>query len=292
MVLEIGKEPHPATQLQQRENHTNAVANKEDELEPIIEATDTSGSVLFDKVYQMMEKFASTRIGQFALERGDRVLRIFEDTAKWSLPHDVPLVRPLPWLPFLMVIILLRQFRIWLSLGALLIGNGPVTAHNLVYFIQTRRRKLRSIRVHGLKAIQQREHTRKALKNEKVGGLMVKLGQLFTIALCRPRINCEPAGVVFAAHKTGLQEILQSRESPRFTYKRQREDDAPEADLSCSDLLSKYANESSADDSDYVPIQEEEDTNNESTQSGISSNDTQGEYNMDSSDENAKGLNL
>lgn len=41
----------------------------------------------YDKVTQVMEKFASTRMGQMIVERIDRVLKVVEDTAKWSLPQ-------------------------------------------------------------------------------------------------------------------------------------------------------------------------------------------------------------
>lgn len=57
---------------------------------------------------------------------------------------------------------------------------------------------------------------------------------------------------------------------PHFRCKRRREDNSPEENLSCSQLLTKYANEDSDDDSDYIPIQEDED---ESTISANISND-------------------
>nr|XP_036225888.1 uncharacterized protein LOC106627334 isoform X2 [Bactrocera oleae] len=287
MVLEASVDPNPEHQ-QQQQRQANAM---EDEQEPLMEVT-TSGNIIFDKAYQVMERFSSMRIGQYVLERVDRVLRIFEDTAKWSLPQDKAdetLVRPLSWLPFLVLIMLLRQIRIWLSLAALLIGDGPVTANSLVYFIQTRRRKLRSIRMHGLKAMQQREEERKALLCEHDNSLVMRLGKLLTTAMCRPRIHCEPAGVVFSPQNPAMRELLRPIEPPRFRYKRQREDDSPEVELSCSQLLTKYANENSEDDSDYVPIQEEED---DSTISANTSNDTQGEYSMDTSDENAKDISF
>ncbi|XP_039956126.1 uncharacterized protein DDB_G0284459 isoform X1 [Bactrocera tryoni] len=283
MVLEVSVDPNPEHQ-QQPQRRADSV---EEEQEPVVEVT-TSGSIIFDKAYQMMERFSSMRIGQFVLERVDRVLRIFEDTAKWSLPQDKAdetLVRPLPWLPFLVLIVFLRQVRIWLSLVALLIGDGPVTASSIVYFVQTRRRKLRSIRMHGLKAIQQREEERKAMLCEHENSLVMRVGKLLSTAMCRPRIHCEPAGVVFSPQNPAMRELLRPIEPPRFRFKRQREDDSPEVELSCSQMLTKYANENSEDDSDYVPLQEEDD---DSTMSANTSNDTQGEYNMDTSEDNVK----
>lgn len=41
----------------------------------------------YDRVREQAERFASTRIGQFVIERADKALVMIEDTAKWSLPQ-------------------------------------------------------------------------------------------------------------------------------------------------------------------------------------------------------------
>lgn len=98
MLLEAIMDPNPESQQQQRQvsHHQQqpqpgtsaADADDEDVPEPALEPVG-SGSVLFDRVHRMMEKFATTRIGQYVLERGDRVLRTIEDTVKWSLPQGI-----------------------------------------------------------------------------------------------------------------------------------------------------------------------------------------------------------
>jgi len=41
----------------------------------------------YDRVREQAERFASTRVGQFVIERADKALAMIEDTAKWSLPQ-------------------------------------------------------------------------------------------------------------------------------------------------------------------------------------------------------------
>ncbi|CAD7015078.1 unnamed protein product [Ceratitis capitata] len=231
----------------------------------------------------MMEKFATTRIGQYVLERGDRVLRTIEDTVKWSLPQDKaagPLVRPLPWIPFLVLIIFLRQVRIWLSLVALFIGNGPVTPHTLIYFIQTRRRKLRSIRINGMKAIQQEAADRKALKPEYDNKFLMS-----------PASRLSPAGIVFSADNPANRELLRPLQPARYKFKREREDDDPIKEFVTARLMAKFPDVTSDDDSDYVP--KAPDSNDDSTLSANNTtSDTQGEYSLDTSGENVDEQSL
>uniref|UniRef100_W8BFC3 Uncharacterized protein n=1 Tax=Ceratitis capitata TaxID=7213 RepID=W8BFC3_CERCA len=303
MLLEAIMDPNPESQQQQRQvsHHQQqpqpgtsaADADDEDVPEPALEPVG-SGSVLFDRVHRMMEKFATTRIGQYVLERGDRVLRTIEDTVKWSLPQDKaagPLVRPLPWIPFLVLIIFLRQVRIWLSLVALFIGNGPVTPHTLIYFIQTRRRKLRSIRINGMKAIQQEAADRKALKPEYDNKFLVNLCKIFTIARCRPRLGCQPAGIVFSADNPANRELLRPLQPARYKFKREREDDDPIKEFVTARLMAKFPDVTSDDDSDYVP--KAPDSNDDSTLSANNTtSDTQGEYSLDTSGENVDEQSL
>lgn len=96
------------------------------------------------------------------------------------------LERPLPWLPFLLLIVLLRLARIWLSLGALLIGNGPVSPRDTIYFIQTRRRKLRAVRLHGLRVMRHRQQESSSLAGK---GFTQQLSQWLSRAICRPGVH-------------------------------------------------------------------------------------------------------
>ncbi|KAH8292954.1 hypothetical protein KR018_008535 [Drosophila ironensis] len=222
----------------------------------------------YDLVREQAERFASTWAGQYVIERTDRALGMIEDTASWSLPQgktSPPLERPLPWGPFLMLIILLRVTRIWLSVGALMIGNGPISPSDMVYFIQTRRRKLRAIRVHGLRVIRQRQQE---VSYSSGKGLTHKIGQWFSKAMCRPGVQRANSGRLFT-----VRNMEQTTQTSPAVSKRPREDEAcPDDNLTIDQMLEKYANEDSENDSDFVPnLEEEEDTSANSSSEESSS---------------------
>lgn len=54
--------------------------------EEIEEIEIPQNQTMMDKIQMVCEKFASTGLGQVVLERCDRVLKVLEETAKWSLP--------------------------------------------------------------------------------------------------------------------------------------------------------------------------------------------------------------
>lgn len=64
---------------------------KEDEIsiadDEIEEIELTQEKTFYDRITRVMEKFASNRLGQFIIEKTDRILKVVEDTAKWSLPQ-------------------------------------------------------------------------------------------------------------------------------------------------------------------------------------------------------------
>ncbi|KAH8401153.1 hypothetical protein KR009_003341 [Drosophila setifemur] len=259
----------------------------------------------YDRVREQAERFASTRIGQFVIERSDRALRMIEDTAKWSLPQgepvpipyptqaalkfkpsseksDVPLERPLPWGPFLLLIVLLRLTRIWLSVAALMIGNGPISPSDMVYFIQTRRRKLRAIRVQGLKVLRQRQQEAGSYGSGK--GLTQKLTQWFSRAMCRPGVQRANSGRLFT-----VRNMEQTTQTSPAVHKRPREEEgSTEADhnLTIEQMLAKYANENSEDDSDFVPNPEEEEETSSSSDSSSESHSSE-EISSDEAERNA-----
>ncbi|XP_067632705.1 uncharacterized protein Jabba isoform X2 [Eurosta solidaginis] len=257
-----------------------------DALQDLDESTDITP--LFHKTYQIMEKMSATHIGQFLLKRGDMVLSTFEETAKWRLPADNPdfyLIRPLPWIPFLFLIIILRILLIYLSIGALLLGDGPVTAKRFIYFIQTRRRKLRCIRMHGLRVIQERENKRKT-QNLKVqqNSLIAKMSNLFNKIVCRRRLNNDEDSALLETRAAGVENIMQSKILDELTAKIPATTKSPGLDgspfMSCTELLNKFANQDSDEDSDYVPANEDDESVNDETNTS------------DTSDENAKDLSL
>lgn len=246
-----------------------------------IQEVEAVSNGFYDKIYGMAEKFAGTRIGQFVIERCDHLLRSIEETAKWSLPKDtlrVKLVRPFNWLIFLMLIVALRLIRVTLSIGALLIGNRPVTAHDMVYFLQTRRRKLRAIRLDGLKQIQRREEVANVLRFSGTGCFTSRISALLSIAICQPGQYCLPGGHVFAHHGYVRNERGQQKdETDQNNIERQpavdHRDDIADNNLTFDQMLSKYADVDSEDDPDFVPQPEEEDEE-ESSEESTSSSDS------------------
>lgn len=131
---------------------------------------------IYNKVYEVLGHAAATELGQYAIRHVDNLLWKIEKTAKWSIPENLdiddsktinipPLVRPLPWLLFIPALIALRFIRIALTFISLCLGGEPVTSKSIVYFIQTRRRKLRSIKYDAF-----REMRRKLEENDAEPG--------------------------------------------------------------------------------------------------------------------------
>ncbi|XP_023178136.2 uncharacterized protein LOC111604305 isoform X3 [Drosophila hydei] len=251
------------TTMGAKDQHTQHDAIGDDEVSEL-----QRPSSLYQKVREQAERFASTRLGQFVIERADRGLKLIEDTTKWSLPQDknsssAVLERPLPWAPFLMLIVALRLVRIWLSLGALVIGNGPVSPSDMIYFIQTRRRKLRAIRVHGLRAMRNRQQESSSRTNSS--SYTQKLNQWFSRAICQPGVQRANSGRVF---NIGAMAAKQQQSNPpkENVAKRPRDDDMnADHNLTIEQMLSKYANENSEDDSDFVPNAEDENTTSDTS---------------------------
>lgn len=61
-----------------------------------------------------------------------------------------------------------------------MIGNSPVSASDMVYFIQIRRRKLRSYRYQGMRVLKNHQNP------EPQGGLLSKLTLRLRSLLCQP----------------------------------------------------------------------------------------------------------
>ncbi|XP_055374587.1 putative uncharacterized protein DDB_G0282133 isoform X2 [Condylostylus longicornis] len=164
----------------------------------------TSGSSnnIYDKIYSLVGKGASTIVGQFTIEKVDNLLTIVEKTAKWSLPEGSnssenvkdnkpsKLERPCGWVSFLFLIVTLRCARVGLSFGSIMIGNEPVTPQTMVNFLQTRRRKLRAIKYQGLKSLRNKQRANE--ERPKRTGIMEQLTSIFNLAICQPGtfINC------------------------------------------------------------------------------------------------------
>ncbi|XP_030559048.1 flocculation protein FLO11 isoform X2 [Drosophila novamexicana] len=255
------------TEMQAKDQHTQHDLIGDDEVSELQRPPS-----FYQKVREQAERFASTRLGQFVIERADRALKLIEDTTKWSLPQDknssaVVLERPLPWASFLLLIVLLRLARIWVSLGALMIGNAPVSPTDMIYFIQTRRRKLRAIRVHGLRVMRHRQQE----TSSRTGcSYTQQLSQWLSRAICRPGVQRANSGRVL--NLRDMEKPQQGNQLNHSVSKRPREEDSnPDHNLTIDEMLAKYANENSEDDSDFVPNPEDETT---ATSSSSSSSDS------------------
>ncbi|XP_028177567.1 serine/threonine-protein kinase pakF isoform X2 [Ostrinia furnacalis] len=103
------------------------------------------------------EHAASYRLGQTALRHCDRVLWVLEKCARWAVPPPLDqderpqpeLVRPLPWVFFLILLVTLRITRESISLVNLVMGKPPLRSADVVTYIQSKRRYLRTLKYQG-----------------------------------------------------------------------------------------------------------------------------------------------
>ncbi|CAB3228972.1 unnamed protein product [Arctia plantaginis] len=103
------------------------------------------------------EHAASYRLGQTGLRYLDRTLWVVEKCAKWAVPPPLDqderpqpeLVRPLPWIFFLAMIVSLRIARESISLLNLVMGKPPLRSADVVMYIQSKRRYLRTLKYQG-----------------------------------------------------------------------------------------------------------------------------------------------
>lgn len=116
-------------------------------------------------IYNLFARLACTHIGQLLIQVVDRFLWIIEGLNLFAVPeanqgdakqniNDLfNYLRPLPWWIFIPALIYFRILRSVLTLFTWFLGMDPVRPMTVVYFIQTRRRKLRAIKLQGLKAM-------------------------------------------------------------------------------------------------------------------------------------------
>lgn len=113
------------------------------------------------------EHAASYRMGQSALKFLDRTLWVVEKCARWAVPPPLDqderpqpeLVRPLPWVFFLMMIVTLRITREGISLLNLVMGKPPLRSADVVMYIQSKRRYLRTLKYQGNRMMRARTST-------------------------------------------------------------------------------------------------------------------------------------
>ncbi|XP_041984393.1 uncharacterized protein LOC121736970 [Aricia agestis] len=115
-------------------------------------------------LHDAAERAASYRGGQTVLRYLDRALWCVEKSARWAVPPPLDvderpqpeLVRPLPWVLFLALLLLLRVLRETLSLLNLALGKPPVRSADVVTYIQSKRRYVRALKYRGGRAMRAR----------------------------------------------------------------------------------------------------------------------------------------
>ncbi|XP_055838074.1 uncharacterized protein LOC129906359 isoform X2 [Episyrphus balteatus] len=275
-----------------------------------VDEADESGYIngpIYDKIYKLAETFAATKIGHFVTGKVDGLLKLIEDTAKWSLPprnqdkneSSVPLQRPLPWIPFIALILILRLARIGLSVAGLFIGNAPLVPSDVVYFIQTRRRKLRSIRIAGMREIQKNKQTQRPSTS---GGLLSSVTHLMSMAICRPKL-CEDTHNILVnencfgeAQCSGVVETQQNHNTSKNRRIEDEDENISDHDLTLDQILDKYgASSNEDDDSDFIPPSDgllDADTSATSTSSASSDEGINNDDDIENNESEAPPLSI
>nr|XP_034835315.1 uncharacterized protein LOC117991810 [Maniola hyperantus] len=114
-------------------------------------------SLVKELLQSVAERAASYRFGQSALRYMDRALWIVEKSARWAVPPPLDqderpqpeLIRPLPWVFFLALLIVLRVTRESVSLINLALGKPPLRPADVVTYLQGKRRYLRTLKYQG-----------------------------------------------------------------------------------------------------------------------------------------------
>ncbi|CAH0590410.1 unnamed protein product [Chrysodeixis includens] len=143
---------------------------------------------LAKEVFQTLaEQAASYRMGQSALRYVDRTLWVIEKCARWAVPPPLDqderpqpeLVRPLPWVLFLALLVTLRLTREGISLLNLVMGKPPLRSADVVMYIQSKRRYLRTLKYQGNRMM--RARTSSAVPRESWCN---SINQLFEFTMC------------------------------------------------------------------------------------------------------------
>ncbi|CAG9795669.1 unnamed protein product [Diatraea saccharalis] len=124
-------------------------------------------SLAKEMLQTVAEQAASYRAGQTLLRWLDRVLWTVEKCARWAVPPPLDqderpqpeLVRPLPWIFFLALLITLRVTRESISLINLAMGKPPLRSADVVMYIQSKRRYLRTLKYQGNRVMRARTST-------------------------------------------------------------------------------------------------------------------------------------
>lgn len=244
-------------------------------------------------------RMAATSVGQFVIRQIDQVLWTIEKTAAWSVPpaktesqeksgsektsvasdkqqSQQKLVRPLPWFLFFPAVILLRLVRIVLCFAAVVMGDEPVTPAVVVYYIQTRRRRLRSVKYYGLRTIRIRNAENRGLSKFKVlcNAIARMFWSLNAVMFERPYEDTQIKVVVKKPSKDKLN--LNEPEDCKSYKRRLHELDST---LTVEEMLAKFADDDDEDsDYDVAEHMDEADSDDTTSDTDVNTSDASKEF--------------
>ncbi|XP_045522947.1 uncharacterized protein LOC123713369 isoform X1 [Pieris brassicae] len=165
-------------------------------------------SFVKELLHEAAEVAASYRVGQSALRHVDKALWTVEKSARWAVPPPLEqderqpeLIRPLPWVFFLMLLVALRVIRESISLINLALGKPPLRSADVVIFIQGKRRYLRTLKYQGSRMMRARSEP----KSWRSG-----IYSLFEFTMCFRNSHCPNDN----SQSSGDELVMVSRNEP------------------------------------------------------------------------------
>ncbi|XP_047514088.1 uncharacterized protein LOC125055673 isoform X1 [Pieris napi] len=159
-------------------------------------------------LHEAAEVAASYRVGQSALRFVDKALWTVEKSARWAVPPPLEqderqpeLIRPLPWVFFLMLLVALRVIRESISLINLVLGKPPLRSADVVIYIQGKRRYLRTLKYQGSRMMRARSEP----KSWRSG-----IYSLFEFTMCFRNSHCPNNN----SQSSGDELVMVSRNEP------------------------------------------------------------------------------
>ncbi|XP_046472706.1 clumping factor B-like isoform X1 [Neodiprion pinetum] len=247
------------------------------------------GEKLGDIVVAGAEAAAQISVGQGILRVTDRLLWIVEKSAQWSLPVQeinseengktfgtIELVRPLPWIFFLPSLIMLRVVRLSVNVGAAVLGYPKLQATGMVKIIQKGRRRLRAIKLSGMRNMRSRRVSAKKeeelneAKRSLVSSMLSTLSALSCLEASRRTPSPPPTKVYVQSsepdatptpEEQSMTESANSHVESKRKYSQVTEpndsSEDSEEESTQAQLARLAAEDSEADDEDFDPTKEE-----------------------------------
>ncbi|XP_046753410.1 clumping factor B-like isoform X2 [Diprion similis] len=247
------------------------------------------GEKLGEIVVAGAEAAAQISVGQGILRVTDRLLWVVEKSAQWSLPIQevsseengkafgpIELVRPLPWIFFLPSLIMLRVFRLSVNVGAIVLGYPKLQATGMVKIIQKGRRRLRAIKISGMRNMKSRRGSTKKeeelseAKRSLVSSMLSTLSALSCLEASRRTPSPPPTKVYVQSsepdatptpEEQSMTESANSHVESKRKYSQVTEPDETsgesEEESTQAQLDRLAAEDSEADDEDFDPAKAE-----------------------------------